>query len=141
MLNLFARLRKKGIITKICNRTKDKPKRKMLRNTMPEAEIILWSKIRNKQLGCRFRRQYGIWTFVVDFYCPDIKLAIEIDGENHFRKEAQERDNERQRIIEGYGIRFLRFTNNDVRRNLNGVLLSIEETLKTITGDSSQQKL
>lgn len=112
----------------------------MLRNAMPEAEIILWSRLRKKQLlGYRFRRQYGIESFVLDFYCTNIKLAIEIDGESHFREGAQERDKERQQIIEGYGIRFLRFTNEDVRRNLEGVLSSIEETVRTLAHDSSKE--
>lgn len=127
-------------MTKVYNRAKDKPKRTTLRNAMPEAEIILWSRLKNNQVhGYRFRRQYGIERFVVDFFCPSLKLAIEVDGDSHFRLGAQERDTERQKIIEQYGVRFLRFTNNDVRRNLDGVLLSIEETL-TVLAEKDAEK-
>lgn len=98
----------------------------MLRNNMPKAEIILWSKIRNKQLlKLKFRRQYSIGPFVLDFYCPEIRLAIEIDGDSHFQEEEIEYDKERQRYIEDKRIKFLRFTNEDVYKNINEVLNDI----------------
>ena len=63
--------------------------------------------------------------YVVDFYCPALKLAIEIDGDNHFQPGEQEKDGERQQVIESVGIQFLRFRNNEVRENLRGVLEAI----------------
>jgi len=74
-------------MTKIFNRTDEEFKRKILRRNMPQAEVILWSKLRNKALkGYKFRRQYSIERFVIDFYCPQLKLAIEVDGDSHFCK-------------------------------------------------------
>jgi very-short-patch-repair endonuclease len=63
---------------------------------MPPAEVILWQRLRNRQVeGYKFRRQYSIGRFVVDFYCPEKRLAIEVDGESHFVEEADLRDRER----------------------------------------------
>ncbi len=79
--------------------------------------------------GHKFRRQYSVDKFVLDFYCPQQKLAIEIDGDSHFTKKAAEHDRERQMIIESYSIRFLRFTNAEVNKNMEGVILRIMEYL------------
>ena len=72
-----------------------------------------------KLMGYRFRRQYGIGPYVLDFYCLGLKLAIEVDGDSHF--EAGEYDRERQRYIESLGIRVLRFTNREVFERLDDV--------------------
>ncbi|MBI4429844.1 MAG: endonuclease domain-containing protein [Ignavibacteriales bacterium] len=97
---------------------------------MPEAEVILWSKRKGKQMsGYKFRRQVSVGPFVIDFYCPSQKVAIEIDGESHFVGGAPREDAERQRWIEQFGVRFIRFTNDEIRGNLDGVLMSIEQTL------------
>jgi len=102
----------------------------MLRKEMPSAEIILWSQLKAKGLeGYKFRRQYSINQFVVDFYCPKLKLAIEIDGDSHYIEGADISDRERQSIIESYGITFLRFTNKEIYKNLEGVLKKIMEYL------------
>jgi very-short-patch-repair endonuclease len=107
-----------------------KGRRKQLRHTMPEAEVILWSQLKNGQIsGIKFRRQYSVGRYVVDFYCAKKKLAIEIDGDSHYMLNAPERDDERQKWIEQFGIRFLRFTNDDVRKNLYGVLDAIEKVV------------
>lgn len=115
---------------KIFNRKGEKALRQYLRNNMPEAERLLWAKLKGKQLGAyKFRRQNSINQYSLDFYCPKAKLAIEIDGDSHFDEEAEDSDRERQRVIESYGIRVLRFTNNEVYNNLEGVLETILEDL------------
>jgi len=117
-------------MAKVFNRKLEKARRRALRKSMPAAEIILWSKLKGKQFaGYKFRRQYSVGPYILDFYCPERKLAIEIDGDSHFIGDAEQRDAQRQRVIERFGIRFLRVTNNDVRTNLYGVLLAIEEAL------------
>ena len=94
---------------------------------MPKAEIILWSKLKSKRLdGYKFRRQYSVGKFVIDFYCPRLKLAIELDGDSHFSEGSEESDKGRQDFIESFGISFLRFTNNDIYENLDEVLTAIE---------------
>ena len=99
---------------------------------MPGAEIILWSNLRRKQLlDQRFRRQYGIGPYVIDFYCPKLELAIEVDGDTH-TDDAIAYDDNRQDFIESYGVRFLRFTNADVYENIDGVLTTIFETIQSL---------
>jgi very-short-patch-repair endonuclease len=101
---------------------------------MPKAEILLWKSLYRKQLlGCKFRRQYGVGPYVIDFYCPALKIAIELDGDSHYQPGAAEHDAERQNYIESFGIEFLRFTNADIFEDLDGVLDRIAER---ITGQS-----
>ncbi|MFC1613573.1 endonuclease domain-containing protein, partial [Patescibacteria group bacterium] len=115
---------------KIFNNKLEKVKRQILRNNIPRAEEILWKKLRKKQLnGYKFRRQYSIDKYVVDFYCPEVRLAIEIDGDLHFTDDAIEKDKKRQHCIEKYNICFLRFCNVEVYRELNKVLEIILNSL------------
>lgn len=90
---------------------------------MPKAEWILWKYLRNKQFyDLKFRRQHGIGRYVVDFYCPELKLVIELDGSSHFEEGAKEYDQLRQSEIEQLGICFIRFTNQQIYHDLDGVL-------------------
>jgi len=92
-----------------------KPFRRKLRKNMTPAEVALWLMIKNKQLdGERFLRQYSIGHFVVDFYCPKHKLAVELDGEVHFTDEAEAYDKERTEFLNSVGVRVLRFENFEV---------------------------
>jgi hypothetical protein len=72
-------------VTEVFNRISEKPVRQSLRKALPAAELILWSKLKSRQVnGWKFRRQFGVGPYVVDFYCPALKLAIEIDGDSTF---------------------------------------------------------
>ena len=114
------------------NNPKDKSKRKNLRNNIPKAEVILWQQLQGNKLdGLKFRRQYGIGPYVVDFYCVKCRLAIEIDGDSHFEKGAREYDKKRQKFIERFNIKFLRFTNSDIYENLDGVTEMISNEVKS----------
>lgn len=109
-------------------RIKDKEKRKKLRSNMTQAEKYLWEELRKKAIaGYRFRRQFSIAGFVVDFYCMDAKLAIEVDGEYH--KFNKEYDFQRESAIKEYGIKFLKFSNQEVLRDWDTVNLKIEKKL------------
>ena len=120
-------------MTKLFNKTTEKLKRQLLRRNITKAETIIWQKLRCKQIEtCKFRNQYSVDRFVLDFYSPEIKLAIEIDGESHFQEEAAQYDRERQIFIESTGINFLRFTNNQVYENLNGVLEIIAQKIREL---------
>ena len=113
-------------MTELFNRQPEKPTRQLLRNTLPSAELILWSKLKGRQVcGWKFRRQFSVGPYVVDFYCPALKLAIEIDGDSHFQPGEQEKDRRREEHIESFGVQFLRFRNNEVRENLRGVLEAV----------------
>ena len=108
------------------NRTSQKQRRRFLRNHLSKPEAILWSHLsRHQMLGCKFRRQYSVDQYMIDFYCPELKLAVEVDGECHFTEHAKEHDRSRQEYIETFGIRFFRVTNADVLENLYGVLEKI----------------
>jgi len=101
---------------------------------MTEPEIILWSKLKGKHIdGFKFRRQYSVGPYIIDFYCPSKRLAIELDGAGHFVGKKLASDRERQQWIEEFDIRFLRFTNDEIRANLDGVIESIEEALNTMS--------
>jgi very-short-patch-repair endonuclease len=83
---------------------------------------MLWSKLKGRVLlGCKFRRQFGIGPYTLDFFSPDIELAVELDGEIHQRPGRQDSDSARDAAIRAYGIRILRFSNNDIYENLEGV--------------------
>lgn len=97
-----------------------------LRKNQTTAEKIVWWKLRNRQIGgFKFRRQHNIENFIVDFYCDEIKLIIEIDGDVHGYKQKKIDDKERQNILENKGYKIVRYTNYEVFSNLNGVLEDI----------------
>src|SRR5579864_2156041 len=101
-----------------------------LRANPTDAEICLWSRLRRKQLeGFRFRRQQPIGPFIVDFFCPEAKLIIEVDGGQHDNDAA--RDAARTRWLEKAGHRVVRFWNYDVLTNTDGVLLTILDDLRS----------
>jgi len=114
-------------MTIVYNHKHLKPIRRALRKQEIGAEKVLWSKLRNKQQKFKFRRQYGIGRYVVDFYCPKLKLAIEIDGATHSTDEEIKKDKERERFINRFGIIVKRYYNNDVYNNLDAALGNIYE--------------
>ena len=90
------------------------------------SEVLLWNELkRKKMLGYDCDRQRPIDEYIVDFYCKALMLAIEIDGESHNSEEADVRDKVRQKRLESLGVRFLRFTDSDVKQNMDGVLHAI----------------
>ena len=98
-----------------------------LRQNMTLGEVLLWQRLKRKQMrGYDFDRQRPIDRYIVDFYCKDLKLAIEIDGSSHDGEEAKVNDDIRQKRLESLGVRFLRFTDADVKRNIEMVVSSIE---------------
>ncbi|MGB3656019.1 MAG: endonuclease domain-containing protein [Rivularia sp. (in: cyanobacteria)] len=103
-------------------------KAKELRKNMTPAEKKLWNNYL-KTLKTRFLRQRPIDNFIVDFYCANLKLVIEIDGESHFTDEAKNYDSQRTLILEGYGLQVIRFTNEEVFKNFEGVCECIENYL------------
>ena len=102
-----------------------KEKARELRNNSTKTEILLWKFLKEKQLhGYDFHRQKPIDEFIVDFFCPELMLAIEIDGVSHIGKEAY--DSERQVKLEKLGLRFLRFRDDDVFYSCDFVMKEIE---------------
>lgn len=104
--------------------------RRLRREQTPQ-ETILWSRLRDRRLdGMKFRRQYPVGKYVTDFVCLEKKLIVELDGWQHGIGEGLKHDEERTRFLEAEGYEVLRFWNNDVNGNLDGVLLKIEERLR-----------
>ncbi|WP_338116906.1 endonuclease domain-containing protein [Vibrio maerlii] len=85
----------------------------------------------SSQLGVKFRRQHSIKRYIVDFFCKEIKLAIEIDGNSHFKEDSKSSDAVRDDYLNGLGIRVLRFTNSDIMQNLEVVLSSIRSAINS----------
>ena len=117
-------------MTLLYNLTEVKQKRRGLRKNQPAPETLVWNTIRNRQISdFKFKRQFSIGHFIVDFYCPELKLAIEIDGDSRYVQEAIIKDRERQDYLEKFGIKFLRFTNLDVMTNLEGVIETVQRSI------------
>jgi len=94
-----------------------------LRKDLTPAERKLWSVIHNDQLGVNFRRQHAIGNYIPDFVCIEKKLIIELDGSQHL--EQEEYDEERTKYLNSLGYKVIRFWNNDVMKNMDGVILAI----------------
>ena len=95
---------------------------RQLRNSMTEAERLFWSRVRGKQLsGAQFYRQRIIGDYIVDFYCPQAKLVVEIDGAQHYEGWGAENDAIRDDYLRGQGLKVLRFSNREVVENMVGV--------------------
>jgi very-short-patch-repair endonuclease len=104
-----------------------------LRKNSTLAEVLLWKNIKGRSYGYEFHRQVPVNEFIVDFYCHELRLAIEIDGcthDNNFDK-----DDYRQKKLESMGVAFIRFTDNDVKNNINNVLRALDNEILKIEGD------
>ena len=107
---------------------------RQLRRDQTDAEKLLWYSLRNRQLfGLKFRRQYPVGPYVLDFYCYQYKLCVELDGGQHYESPGIQHDEQRQAFLTLHGIHTLRFSNHDVLQNLEGVLLQIAEAVKPLT--------
>jgi very-short-patch-repair endonuclease len=115
-------------MTQHFNRRTERAKRTALHTHATEAEQRLWQHLRSKQLGVKFRRQYSVDAYVLDFYAPRSKLAVEVDS--HFRPAATVYDEERTRHLNRFGIEVVRFTNAEIAENIEAVRAAIGEVLK-----------
>jgi len=110
--------------------TKLKKYSQELRKNMTDAEMLLWSKLRRKQLkGYQFYRQRIIDNYIADFYCAKSSLVIELDGGQHYTDEGMEADKERDNYMKRQGLKVLRFSDREVLKNIEGVTQRIYENL------------
>ena len=100
-----------------------------LRNSMTDAEIVLWGFLKTKPSGHKFRRQHPLGIYIADFFCYKLKLAIEVDGKIHTDKEVKANDDQRQELIESEGIKIIRFSNQEVMNCLETVINKISLTI------------
>jgi very-short-patch-repair endonuclease len=115
------------------NKPSEKEKRRQLRRNQTPSEKIVWMYLKNRQTkGTKFRRQYSIDKYVIDFYCPELKLAIEIDGDVHDLPDQKEHDIIRQNYLQEYGINILRIKNEELSMNANKAFGKIESAIEKI---------
>ena len=108
------------------NNSKLKFARRKLRNEMTQAEVLLWDRIKNNQiLGYKFRREYSVGPFILDFYCTKLRLAIELDGGQHADEKQEEYDKGRTNYLNDHNIQVIRYWNNDVIENMDSVYFDI----------------
>ena len=98
---------------------------------MTAAECVLWQSIKGRQLlGKKFRRQISVGPYIVDFYCPEARLVIELDGESHFAITRDEYEAERTKYLEQEGLKVIRFENKELYDHIEGVLETIKQALQ-----------
>ena len=95
---------------------------------MTKSETVLWKHIKGNQLGFKFRRQYGIGKFIVDFYCPSLRLAIEVDGLTHSEIEVFKKDLLKQKYLENLGIIVKRYSSEEIFKKINQILEDMYQT-------------
>ena len=109
---------------------KNRKKRRLLRSQMTPAETRLWFRFRAKQfLGFKFRRQHGIGPYIVDFYCSERSIVIEVDGDVHANEGQRLKDRAREEALRNLGLQIFRYTNDEVLTNLEGVLENLRARL------------
>jgi very-short-patch-repair endonuclease len=113
----------------IHNRKYLEPFRKDLRNNLTSAEATLWKYLKGSQLGKKFRRQHSAGNYILDFYCATKRIAIELDGKNHFTADGMKYDEVRTRYLNSLNIKVLRFENVRVFQELDKVLEEIKAAL------------
>jgi very-short-patch-repair endonuclease len=105
----------------------------ILRKNMTLAERVLWVKLKNRDIfKVKFRRQHPVWIFIVDFYCHEYKLVIEVDGEIHNESETKEYDLGRTAEIEKFGLKVIRFTNDQILYNIDSVVIEIHKKIREL---------
>ena len=108
-----------------------------LRKNMTLAEIILWSRLRSRKIdGYKFRRQQPILDYIVDFYCDELKLIIEADGEIHSLSDKSETDVKRNKLFKINGYHILHLTNSEIQSDINSAITKIKSFIDTILSPS-----
>ncbi|MEK6803806.1 MAG: endonuclease domain-containing protein [Nitrospirota bacterium] len=106
--------------------------KRQLRSNMTGPEARLWSRLRARQFfGLKFRRQHGIGPYIVDFYCPEQSLVIEVDGDSHAPADQILKDQQRDRYLLSLGLQVIRYNNDDVLKNVAGVLENLQRTISS----------
>ena len=117
---------------KLFNIENQKNARRKLRQTDIACEKIMWNKLRNNQQGYKFRRQVSIENYIVDFYCSQLKLVVEIDGAIYCTPEEEGYDKERECFLKNLGLIVKRCLNVDVKENLTELMYDLQNTLNKI---------
>ena len=119
------------------NRSAMQGRRKELRSNLTPAEAALWKSLQRSQVcGKKFRRQHSVGPYILDFYCPECRLAVELDGQTHFNPMAWEHDSQRTEYLKKLNIRVVRFENRAVFEHLEWVLRTISDHVNSPSAGS-----
>lgn len=114
------------------NPKKTKNQRRYLRKNMTKWEVRLWSDLKGKKMfGFKVRRQFGVGNYIIDFYCPELKLAVEIDGNVHHYSDKKKADKAKNDYLNELGIKMIRIQNSDFDEDYETVLKYLERVFKT----------
>jgi len=113
-----------------------KTTRKNLRRDLTLAERKLWLRIKDKQTGYKFRRQHSIGPFIVDFYCPELKLIVEVDGDVHAFDKQIRKDKTREQYLKRLNFKIIRYQNNEIIQNIDGVLEDLYRKINSLLYNS-----
>lgn len=109
--------------------TELKPRRRDLRRKSTNAEKLLWERLRNNKLGVKFRRQFSVMGYVVDFYCPQYRLIIELKGGVHKTTSSKKYDDYRRKYLESFWMTIVEFWNAEIEQDMEKVISSIKNHL------------
>lgn len=127
---------------KLYNKSETKELRRKLRQSLTPEERKIWNLVRNKKiLDLKFFRQYSVGKYILDFYCPMIKLCLEIDGGQHNEEENLNYDENRTKYLKSLGIIVIRFWNNEINSNLEGVYEKLYKTAEDLKLNSPRPSL
>jgi len=113
------------------NPKRTKKTRQYLRNNMTKWEVRLWNDLKGKKMfGFKVRRQYGIDNYIIDFYCPELKLAIELDGEVHYYSNKMKSDLRKDQHLAEAGIKLIRLKNEDMAEDYESIVIYLEDMFK-----------
>lgn len=127
-------------MTRFYNRPSETTQRQELRKSLPKAEVLLWMVLKGRQLeGLKFRRQYSVGRYVIDFYCAELKFGLEVDGDSHYTPKGKEHDKVRTEYLESFAITIVRVTNPDVYNNLEGVWEMLRKVIKELKESQSKK--
>jgi len=105
--------------------------RQYLRNNMTKWEVMLWSDLKGRKMfGFKVRRQYGIDNYIIDFYCPELKLAIEVDGDVHYFKNKMDLDARKNQRLAQENIKLVRLKNSDLSDDYESIVIYLEDMFK-----------
>jgi very-short-patch-repair endonuclease len=125
-------------MTKHYNKSSQTEKRRKLRQNQTNTEKLIWRYLRNKQmLDYKFKRQYSVDHFVIDFYRPELKLAVEVDGASHNDPERQKKDISRQKYLEAFDIKFIRIKDEELLGNSEKAFSKIEQAIELLEENKS----
>lgn len=126
-------------MTELFNRKEFKQRRRRLRRDMPKGEQILWNHLRSNQLGFKFRRQFSIDNMTVDFYCPKVRLVVEVDGITHQDDDVRSQDRRRDEFCRQLGLTVLRYTSEDIFGDIDKVKVEIYTTCSRLIKERQEK--